>query len=208
MHFHTHSFSLAAPPPPPPPPPPPCICRYTFILSLSHTHTCTHTVSLLVFICLYWFSFLYYYFLLFIFNFYPGPCGGKTTGQARLSTFFENLGWKVCIHVLIILILVITSTWAMSWNECRRKSGGEHLVLSWEEGSKFLHRLCRHHLFCEVVPVRVSSDEEAVSVGVCFCTAQGEAAVVVCGEPPDGVAGGEVWSTGGLNLPLVPHRYQ
>eukprot|EP00088_Acartia_fossae_P054455 TRINITY_DN625_c0_g1_i16.p1 TRINITY_DN625_c0_g1~~TRINITY_DN625_c0_g1_i16.p1 ORF type:complete len:434 (-),score=171.11 TRINITY_DN625_c0_g1_i16:495-1796(-) len=24
-----------------------------------------------------------------------GPCGGKTTGQARLATFFENLGWKV-----------------------------------------------------------------------------------------------------------------
>jgi hypothetical protein len=24
-----------------------------------------------------------------------GPCGGKTTGQARLSTFFENIGWKV-----------------------------------------------------------------------------------------------------------------
>merc|ERR1711862_771728 len=24
-----------------------------------------------------------------------GPCGGKTTGQARISTFFENLGWKV-----------------------------------------------------------------------------------------------------------------
>lgn len=24
-----------------------------------------------------------------------GPCGGKSTGQARLSTFFENLGWKV-----------------------------------------------------------------------------------------------------------------
>lgn len=24
-----------------------------------------------------------------------GPCGGKTTGQARLSTFFENLGWQV-----------------------------------------------------------------------------------------------------------------
>lgn len=23
-----------------------------------------------------------------------GPCGGKTTGQSRLSTFFENLGWK------------------------------------------------------------------------------------------------------------------
>ncbi|XP_040572356.1 TRPL translocation defect protein 14 isoform X2 [Lepeophtheirus salmonis] len=24
-----------------------------------------------------------------------GPCGGKTTGQARLSTFFEDIGWKV-----------------------------------------------------------------------------------------------------------------
>ncbi|XP_075146739.1 TRPL translocation defect protein 14-like [Haematobia irritans] len=24
-----------------------------------------------------------------------GPSGGKTTGQSRLSTFFENLGWKV-----------------------------------------------------------------------------------------------------------------
>nr|CAD7455114.1 unnamed protein product [Timema tahoe] len=26
-----------------------------------------------------------------------GPCGGKTTGQSRLCTFFENLGWK-CIR--------------------------------------------------------------------------------------------------------------
>lgn len=26
---------------------------------------------------------------------FTGPCGGKTTGQARLCTFFENLGWKV-----------------------------------------------------------------------------------------------------------------
>lgn len=24
-----------------------------------------------------------------------GPCGGKTTGQASLANFFENLGWKV-----------------------------------------------------------------------------------------------------------------
>merc|ERR1711963_84189 len=24
-----------------------------------------------------------------------GPCGGKTTGQAKLATFFGNLGWKV-----------------------------------------------------------------------------------------------------------------
>ncbi|KAL5287525.1 unc-132 family protein [Megaselia abdita] len=24
-----------------------------------------------------------------------GPCGGKTTGQSRICTFFENLGWRV-----------------------------------------------------------------------------------------------------------------
>lgn len=30
-----------------------------------------------------------------IINYLAGPCGGKTTGQARLCTFFENLGWKV-----------------------------------------------------------------------------------------------------------------
>lgn len=24
-----------------------------------------------------------------------GPCGGKTTGQAKLATFFESIGWKV-----------------------------------------------------------------------------------------------------------------
>jgi len=24
-----------------------------------------------------------------------GPCAGKTTALARLSTFFENIGWKV-----------------------------------------------------------------------------------------------------------------
>lgn len=26
---------------------------------------------------------------------FTGPCGGKTTGQSRLCTFFENMGWKV-----------------------------------------------------------------------------------------------------------------
>ena len=64
-------------------------------------------------------------------------------------------------------------------------------MLSRDKGSKFLHRLCRHYFFCEVVPVRDSSDEEAVSVGVCFCAALGEAAVAVSGELPDDVAGGK-----------------
>ena len=32
-----------------------------------------------------------------------GPCGGKTTGQARLSTFFENLGWKVYRYIMVLI---------------------------------------------------------------------------------------------------------
>ena len=45
---------------------------------------------------------------------------------------------------------------------------GKHLMLGWDEGSKFLHQLCRHQFFCEAVPVKNSSDEEAVSV-ICRC---------------------------------------
>lgn len=41
---------------------------------------------------------------------FAGPCGGKTTGQARLCTFFENLGWKVsyllCICLLFCALLL------------------------------------------------------------------------------------------------------
>lgn len=32
-----------------------------------------------------------------------GPCGGKTTGQSRMCTFFENLGWKVSINKCSII---------------------------------------------------------------------------------------------------------
>jgi hypothetical protein len=32
---------------------------------------------------------------------FTGPCGGKTTGQSRLCTFFENLGWKVSCVIFI-----------------------------------------------------------------------------------------------------------
>ena len=43
------------------------------------------------------FTVLPYYMLCFINVLFcvSGPCGGKTTGQTRLSTFFENLGWRV-----------------------------------------------------------------------------------------------------------------
>ena len=32
-----------------------------------------------------------------------GPCGGKTTGQARLANFFETLGWKVRYLIFCLL---------------------------------------------------------------------------------------------------------
>ena len=103
----------------------------------------------------------------------------------------------------------VTSTWAMSWLALMStEKRGEYLMLSRDEGSKLLHRFCRHYFFCQVVPFRNSCDEEAVSEGVCFCTDQREAVAVVSGEPPDDVAGGEVRSAGGLDLPLVPHRCQ
>jgi len=36
-----------------------------------------------------------------------GPCAGKTTVQAMMSTFFENLGWKVNIVLLIKLTRMV-----------------------------------------------------------------------------------------------------
>ena len=73
---------------------------------------------------------------------------------------------------------------------------GEHLMLSRGEESKFLHRLCRHHFFFEVVPVRNSSDEEAVSVDVFFLHCPTKSSGCFSGEPPDDGAGSEVRSTG------------
>ena len=42
-----------------------------------------------------------------------GPCGGKTTGQARLSTFFENLGWKVYRLVLLVVVVMVVVVMVM-----------------------------------------------------------------------------------------------
>lgn len=48
-----------------------------------------------------------------IFHPFTGPCAGKTTSQARLSTFFENLGWKVrdkhCIYIFIMSTLFLST---------------------------------------------------------------------------------------------------
>ena len=32
-----------------------------------------------------------------VFLCFLGPCGGKTTGQARLCSFFESMNWKVSL---------------------------------------------------------------------------------------------------------------
>ncbi|CAH3892289.1 TRPL translocation defect protein 14 isoform X1 [Pieris brassicae] len=58
-----------------------------------------------------------------------GPCGGKTTGQSRLSTFFENLGWKVFRVPETATVLL---------------SGGVKFVdLSPEEANKFQENLLK-----------------------------------------------------------------
>ena len=56
-----------------------------------------------------------------------------------------------------LLIVMVTSTWAESWHKSLNVDGKTErvLMLGWDEGSKFLHRLCRHHFFCEVVPLPV-----------------------------------------------------
>lgn len=51
---------------------------------------------------------LFIYYAIFFYslpstNTRTGPCGGKTTGQSRMCTFFENLGWKVSINKCSII---------------------------------------------------------------------------------------------------------
>ena len=40
-----------------------------------------------------------------------GPCGGKTTGQSKLATFFESIGWKV-IHATTFSVVILR------WVQC------------------------------------------------------------------------------------------
>lgn len=42
-----------------------------------------------------WWQWMYMSVLVVICVCFSGPCGGKTTGQARLSSFFESMNWKV-----------------------------------------------------------------------------------------------------------------
>lgn len=44
---------------------------------------------------LFWLQWMYLSVLVVICVCFSGPCGGKTTGQARLSSFFESMNWKV-----------------------------------------------------------------------------------------------------------------
>ncbi|KAL4223212.1 TRPL translocation defect protein 14 [Mactra antiquata] len=66
---------------------------------------------------------------------YFRPCGGKTTGQSRLATFFENLGWKVYRAQETALVLM---------------SGGvKFSELSGEEAYKFQENLIKTMLQIE-----------------------------------------------------------
>ena len=59
-----------------------------------------------------------------------GPCGGKTTGQARLRTFFENVGWKVYRVPEMATVLLPCGVNRAELSEDAREKFQENLLLS------------------------------------------------------------------------------
>ena len=60
-----------------------------------------------------------------------GPCGGKTTGQARLSTFFENLGWKVyCVVNCAVAATHSCNGWCVGLKQSADCTAHKIIVLS------------------------------------------------------------------------------
>lgn len=89
------------------------------------------------------------------FLFLVGPCGGKTTGQARLCTFFENLGWKVSFRFLFDGVLLqkvrggFREYFWMLVLGCRF-SGYQRLPLSFLGRSRFLFFFYKYPVTCRV----------------------------------------------------------
>jgi hypothetical protein len=69
----------------------PCPCTCTCTIQFSHVSGCWELVC--------------FHHVKTRDSFLSGPCGGKTTGQSRLSTFFENLGWKVGLKWSLKIVL-------------------------------------------------------------------------------------------------------
>lgn len=74
-----------------------------------------------VYVELFWWQWMYLSVLVVICVCFSGPCGGKTTGQARLSSFFESMNWKVRhieirVHSNHPFIIIIRH-----WRDCRAR---------------------------------------------------------------------------------------
>ena len=75
-----------------------------------------------------------------------GPCGGKTTGQAHLATFFESLGWKVFRVPETATVLMSGGISFGELNEeqveilCLILAGGEFIQLIQQTNGKIKYR--------------------------------------------------------------------
>lgn len=91
-----------------------------------------------------------------------GPCGGKTTGQARLSTFFENLGWKVFRVPETAAVLLSGGVKFSDLNEAEATTFQENLLktmLQIEDTFFELGRACRRN--CLIICDRGAMDASA-----------------------------------------------
>ncbi|XP_072024351.1 TRPL translocation defect protein 14-like [Amphiura filiformis] len=82
-----------------------------------------------------------------------GPCGGKTTGQAFVSTFFENLGWKV-------FRVPETATHLLS-------GGIKVMELDEEEAYRFQYNLIQTMLFTENTYFELAESSEQNCLIIC-----------------------------------------
>ncbi|XP_060530046.1 TRPL translocation defect protein 14 [Cylas formicarius] len=91
-----------------------------------------------------------------------GPCGGKTTGQARLSTFFENLGWKVFRVPETANVLLSGGVKFVDLNDeeaCRFQENLLKTMLQIEDTFFELGRTCRRN--CLIICDRGAMDASA-----------------------------------------------
>jgi predicted ATPase len=91
-----------------------------------------------------------------------GPCGGKTTGQAKLATFFENLGWKVFRVPETATVLMSGGISFGELNEEQVMDFQEHLVatmMALEDTYFSMAEKCDHN--CLVIADRGTMDASA-----------------------------------------------
>lgn len=117
-----------------------------------------------------------------------GPCGGKTTGQSRLSTFFENLGWKVFRVPETATVLL---------------SGGIKFAdLSSEEASKFQENLLKTMIQIENTFFELGRSSQRNCLIICDRGAM-DASAFISKEKWEAILASNNWN----NVELRDNRY-